>query len=92
MTHWTTQYVEMEATGQLASNMKVRILVEYGEVLPVDLRDKYSAVPKVETFEFTFKEKDIKKVEGYARRRVLRELLEREQICEFIKMLDLELC
>ena len=80
------------ATAQLGSNMRVRIVVEYGEVLHVDLRDEYSAVPKIETFEFTFKEEDVKKVAVYARRRVFRELLKREQICEFIKMLDLELC
>ena len=87
-----TQYVATVATVQRESKMRVRIVVEYEELLPIDLRDKYSAVPKVETFEFTFKEEDPKKVAGYARRRALRELLKREQICEFIKMLDLELC
>lgn len=87
-----TLLVVTAVTVQLASSMKVRILVEYEEVLPIDLRDKYYAAPKIETFEFTFKEEDPKKVAGYARRRVLRELLKREQICEMIKMLDLELC
>lgn len=82
----------MEVTVQLVSNMRVRIVVEYSEVLPVDLRDEYYAPPKVEAFEFTFKEDDAKKVHAYARYAVLRELLKREQVCEFIKMLDLELC
>lgn len=77
---------------QLESNMRVRIVVEYSEVLPVDLRDEYYAAPRVETFEFTFKEDDAKKVQAYARYAVLRELLKREQVCEFIKTLDLELC
>lgn len=80
------------ATAQLGSSMKVRIVVEYGEVLPYDLQDEYYAPPKVEAFEFTFKENDAKKVQTYARYAVLRELLKREQVCEFIKMLDLELC
>ena len=79
-------------TAQLESSMKVRIVVEYGEVLPYDLQDEYYSPPKVEAFEFSFKENDAKKVQTYARYAVLRELLEREQVCEFIKMLDLELC
>ena len=79
-------------TGQPESNMKVRIVVEYGEMLPVDLRDEYYSPPRVETFEFTFKEENALKVQEYARYAVLRTLLKREQVCEFIKMLDLELC
>ena len=77
---------------QLDSNMRVRIVVEYSEVLPVDLRDEYYAAPRVETFEFTFKEENINRLSNYARIAVIRELLKREQVCEFIKMLDLELC
>lgn len=79
-------------TAQLESNMRVRIVVEYGEVLPYDLQDEYYSPPKVEAFEFNFKENDAKKVQTYARYAVLREILKREQVCEFIKMLDLELC
>lgn len=77
---------------QPESNMKVRIVVEYGEVLPKELRDEYYAAPKVETFEFTFKEENTKKISTFARYAVLRELLKREQVCDFIKMLELELC
>lgn len=80
------------ATAQPGSNMKVRIVVEYGEMLPADLRDEYYSPPRVETFEFTFKEENALKVQEYARYAVLRKLLKREQVCEFIKMLDLELC
>lgn len=79
-------------TVQLVSSMKVRIVVEYGEVLPYDLQDEYYAPPKVEAFEFTFKEENTKKISTFARYAVLRELLKREQVCEFIKMLELELC
>lgn len=81
-----------EDTVQLVSSMRVRIVVEYGEVLPVELRDKYSAAPKVEAFEFTFKDMHINKAASFARLAVVKELLKREQICEFIKTLDLELC
>lgn len=87
-----TLLVATADTVQLASSMRVRIVVEYGEVLPVELRDKYSATPKVETFEFTFKGKNINRAVSGARLAVIKELLKREQICEFIKTLDLELC
>lgn len=78
--------------GQLGSSMRVRIVVEYGEVLPVELRDEYKAVPRIETFEFTFKAEDAERVRTFARYAVLRELLKRDIVCEFIKTLDLELC
>lgn len=77
---------------QLGSSMRVRIVVEYGEVLPAELREDYKAVPKVETFEFSFKEENRLRVSAYARLAVLRELLKRDTVCEFIKTLDLELC
>ena len=79
-------------TGQLVGNMRVRIVVEYGEVLPVELRDEYKAVPQVETFEFSFKDERPITVRTWARHAVLRELLKRDTVCEFIKTLDLELC
>lgn len=79
-------------TVQLASSMKVRIVVEYGEVLPSDLRDEYRAVPKVEEFIFNLTGKNERLVENYARSRVFKEIMSRGEVCEFIKMLDLELC
>lgn len=75
-----------------ASRMKVKIVVEYGEVLPVELRDEYKAAPKVETFEFSFKAENPIAARTWARYAVLRELLKRDTVCEFIKTLDLELC
>lgn len=80
------------ATVQLVSSMKVRIVVEYGEVLPYDLRDEYQAAPKVEEFVFNLTGQSDRLVEKYARNRVLKEIMSRGEVCEFIKMLDLELC
>ena len=79
-------------TVQLVSNMRVRIVVEYGEVLPSDLRDEYRAVPKVEEFVFNLTGQSDHLIEKYARNRVFKEILSRGDVCEFIKMLDLELC
>ena len=79
-------------TVQLASSMKVRIVVEYGEVLPSDLRDEYRAVPKVEEFVFNLTGQNDHLVERFARNRVFKEIMSRGEVCEFIKMLDLELC
>lgn len=79
-------------TAQLASSMKVRIVVEYGEVLPSDLRDEYLSVPKVEEFIFNLTGQSDHLVERYARNRVFKEIMSRGEVCEFIKMLDLELC
>lgn len=78
--------------AQLVSSMKVRIVVEYGEVLPSDLRDEYRAVPKVEKFVFNLTGQSDHLVERYARNRVFKEIMSRGEVCEFIKMLDLELC
>jgi hypothetical protein len=71
---------------------RVRITVEYTPVLPVELRDEYRSTPKVETFEFYFKCDDEKKLQHWSRRRAFRTLLERDEVCEMIKMLNLELC
>lgn len=79
-------------TVQLDSSMKVRIVVEYGEVLPSDLRDEYRAVPKVEEFVFNLTGQNDHLVERFARNRVFKEIMNRGEVCEFIKMLDLELC
>lgn len=79
-------------TAQLVSSMKVRIVVEYGEVLPSDLRDEYRAVPKVEEFVFNLTGQNDHLVERFARNRVFKEIMSRGEVCEFIKMLDLELC
>lgn len=84
--------METVATAQLESNMRVRIVVEYGEVLPFDLRDEYRAVPKVEEFVFDLTGQNDYLVERYARDRVFKEIMSRGEVCEFIKMLDLELC
>lgn len=78
--------------AQLVSSMKVRIVVEYGEVLPFDLRDEYRAVPKVEEFVFNLTGQSDHLVERYARNRVFKEIMSRGEVCEFIKMLNLELC
>ena len=78
--------------AQLVSSMKVRIVVEYGEVLPSDLRDEYRAVPKVEEFVFNLTGQSDHLVERYARNRVFKEIMSRGEVCEFIKMLNLELC
>lgn len=78
--------------AQLVSSMKVRIVVEYGEVLPSDLRDEYRAVPKVEEFIFNLTGQNDHLVERFARNRVFKEIMSRGEVCEFIKMLDLELC
>jgi hypothetical protein len=72
--------------------MKVRIVVEYGEVLPSGLRDEYRAVPKVEEFIFELTGLDDHLIERFARNRVFKEIMSRGEVCEFIKMLDLELC
>lgn len=79
-------------TAQLESSMKVRIVVEYGEVLPCDLQDEYRAAPKVEEFIFNLTGQNDHLVERYARDRVFKEIMSRGEVCEFIKMLDLELC
>lgn len=84
--------VATAVTVQLVSSMKVRIVVEYGEVLPPDLRDEYRAVPKVEEFIFNLTGQNDHLVERYARNRALKEIMSRGEVCEFIKMLDLELC
>ena len=86
------QLVVTAVTAQLVSSMKVRIVVEYGEVLPYDLRDEYQDVPKVEEFVFNLTGQNDHLVEKYARNRVLKEIMSRGEVCEFIKMLDLELC
>lgn len=78
--------------AQLGSNMRVRIVVEYGEVLPCDLQDEYRAAPKVEEFVFNLTGDNDSLVERYARNRVFKEIMSRGEVCEFIKMLDLELC
>lgn len=78
--------------AQLVSSMKVRIVVEYGEVLPSDLRDEYRAVPKVEEFVFNLTGQSDHLIERYARNRVFKEIMSRGEVCEFIKMLNLELC
>ena len=79
-------------TVRLVSSMKVRIVVEYGEVLPSDLRDEYRAVPKVEEFVFNLTGQNDHLIERFARNRVFKEIMSRGEVCEFIKMLDLELC
>lgn len=79
-------------TGQLEGSMRVRIVVEYGEVLPIDLRDEYAGARRVETFEYTFDDTHHKEAEMYSKTRVIRDLLKRDIVCEFIKTLDLELC
>lgn len=84
--------VATAVTAQLASSMKVRIVVEYGEVLPSDLRDEYRAVPKVEEFVFNLTGQSDHLIERYARNRVFKEIMSRGEVCEFIKMLNLELC
>jgi hypothetical protein len=71
---------------------RVRITVEYSPMLPVELRDEYYSAPKVETFEFDFKCENEKNLATYSRYAVLKKLLERDELCEMIKMLDLELC
>lgn len=71
---------------------RVRITVEYTPVLPVELRDEYYSTPKVETFEFNFRCENENAIQTYSRSRVFRELLNRDEVCEMIKMLDLELC
>lgn len=78
--------------AQLVSSMKVRIVVEYGEVLTSDLRDEYRAVPKVEEFVFNLTGQSDHLIERYARNRVFKEIMSRGEVCEFIKMLNLELC
>ena len=88
----TILLVVTAGTAQLDSSMKVRIVVEYGEVLPSDLRDEYRAVPKVEEFVFNLTGQSDHIIEKYARSRVFKEILSRGEVCEFIKMLDLELC
>lgn len=87
-----TLLVAMVVTDQLDSNMRVRIVVEYGELLPVDLRDEYYAPPRVEAFEYFFDDSHHKEAEMYSRTRVIRDLLKRDIVCEFIRTLDLELC
>lgn len=72
--------------------MKVRIVVEYGEVLPAELRDEYRAVPKVEEFVFNLTGQNDHLVERFARNRAFKEIMSRGEVCEFIKMLELELC
>lgn len=87
-----TLLVVTAVTVQLVSSMKVRIVVEYGEVLPSDLRDEYRAVPKVEEFIFNLTGQNDHLIERYARNRVFKEIMSRGEVCEFIKMLNLELC
>lgn len=82
----------MEGMAQLDDNMRVRIVVEYGEVLPVDLRDEYQAVPKTREFVFSLSAQNEKLLEQYARNKALKEIMNNGEVCEFIKMLELELC
>lgn len=71
---------------------RVRITVEYTPVMPAEYADDYCSPVRTECFEFDFKCDNEKSVETYAKYAVLRKLLEREEVCEMIKMLDLELC
>ena len=71
---------------------KVRITVEYTPVMPVEYADDYCSPVRTECFEFNFKCDNEKSVEIYAKYAVLRKLLERDEVCEMIKMLGLELC
>jgi hypothetical protein len=71
---------------------RVRITVEYTPVMPAEYADEYKSVPQTKSFEFDFKCENEKNLETWAKYAVLRELLKREEVCEMIKMLDLELC
>lgn len=71
---------------------RVRITVEYTPVMPAEYADGYYSPVRTECFEFNFKCDNEKSVETYAKYAVLRKLLERDEVCEMIKMLDLELC
>lgn len=71
---------------------RVRITVEYIPVMPAEYADDYCSPVHTECFEFNFKCDNEKSVETYAKYAVLRKLLERDEVCEMIKMLDLELC
>lgn len=79
-------------TGQLESSMRVRIVVEYGEFLPAELRDEYKAVPTVREFVFECSGANEEAVKSYAKLKAIRELLKNDEVCEFIKTLELELC
>ena len=79
-------------TGQLGSSMRVRIVVEYEEVLPAELRDEYKAVPTVREFIFECSGANEEVVKSHAKLKAIRELLKNNEVCEFIKTLDLELC
>lgn len=78
--------------AQLVNSMRVRIVVEYGEVLPAELRDEYQAVPKTREFVFPLSAQNEKLLEKYARNKALKEIMSNGEVCEFIKMLELELC
>lgn len=71
---------------------RVRITVEYTPVMPAEYADEYKSVPQTQSFEFDFKCENEKTLETWAKYAVLRKLLERDEVCEMIKMLDLELC
>ena len=71
---------------------KVRITVEYTPMLPPYYNEDYYSPVKKQCFEFDFKCDNEKKLEQYAKYAVMRELLKRNEVCEMIKMLDLELC
>ena len=71
---------------------RVRITVEYTPVMPAEYADDYKSVSQTKCFEFDFKCENEKNLETWAKYAVLRELLKRDELCEMIKMLDLELC
>lgn len=71
---------------------RVRITVEYTPVMPAEYADEYKSAPQTKSFEFDFKCENEKNLETWAKYAVLRELLKRDEVCEMIKMLDLELC
>lgn len=71
---------------------RVRITVEYTPVMPAKYADEYKSVSQTQSFEFEFKCENDKKLETWAKYAVLRELLKRDEVCEMIKMLELELC
>lgn len=70
--------------------MLVRVTVEYTELLPIELRDKYIALPKIETFETTFTSNNIKHLDYCWKLRVSRMLMSNKIQAKEIKLIKVE--
>ena len=70
--------------------MLVEVTVEYTELLPTELRGRYTALPKVETFKTHFASNNIKHLDYCWKLRVVRMLMEANIQVNELKLLKVE--